>query len=35
MTDQSVSNAARAAQGSLADARVMIPLALFIIFTKS
>lgn len=32
MTDQSVSNAARAAQGSLADARVMIPLALFALY---
>lgn len=32
MTDQSVSNAARVAQGSLADARVMIPLALFALY---
>lgn len=32
MTDQSVSNAARASQGSLADARVMIPLALFALY---
>lgn len=32
MTDQSVSNAARAAQGPLADARIMIPLALFALY---
>ena len=32
MTDQSVSNAARAAQGPFADTRVMIPLALFALY---
>lgn len=32
MTDQSFSNAARAAQGPLADARIMIPLALFALY---
>jgi drug/metabolite transporter (DMT)-like permease len=32
MTDQSVSHAARAAQGPLADARIMIPLALFALY---
>ncbi|NKJ21289.1 drug/metabolite exporter YedA [Dyella sp. SG609] len=32
MTDQSVSNAVRAAQGPFADTRVMIPLALFALY---